>query len=316
MSSSLAQRLSMLSEAAPLWLDGPTGTQLEAHGFRSHPRLWTALASIDDPELLASVHRRYLQAGADCVTANTFRTTAFAAQLAGVDVARMRACARQAVHIARQVCQEFPSRFVLGSMAPLADCYQPDRVPADCVLEREHARNVDWLLEAGCDGLLLETQGVAREALCAVRSARRLWDGPILVSFLPDDRGDALLGGDDLLQTVRACLDLGASAILLNCAHVAVILRALRCLSALGSPTDRAPIWLGAYPNAAHRVKQAGQWLWQADPDAARRLPLHTRQLAAHGALIVGACCGFGPDDLAQMIAAWTPDRMLGPSAP
>lgn len=315
MSGSLAQRLLMLSEAVPLWLDGPTGTQLEANGFRSQPQLWTALASIDAPELLASVHRRYLQAGADCVTANTFRTTAFAAQLAGVDMARMQACCRQAVRIARQVCREFPSRFVLGSMAPLADCYQPDRVPTDGMLAREHARNVDWLLEAGCDGLLLETQGVTREVLCAVRSARRLWDGPILVSFLPGDRGNTLLGGDDLPQTARACLDLGASAILLNCAHVDVILRALQCLSALSFPTGYGPILLGAYPNAAHRVEQAGQWLWQADPDAARRLPTYARQLVASGARIVGACCGFGPDDLAQMIAAWTSDRVLGPSA-
>ena len=248
-----------LDQPRPLWLDGPTGTQLEAAGFVSHPLLWTARASLDDPACLAKVHRRYREAGAQCLTANTFRTTAFAAKQAGVDPALLRRCAQQAVHIARQVCSEGAEPgWVLGSMAPLSDCYLPMDAPSDEVLAREHARNADWLLEAGCDGLLIETQGSAREALQALRAARRCFSGPILVSFLLGDRGDTLLAGDDLSVTAQACLDSGASALLLNCSHTDVLLRGLPILAALQRNTGSGSRPIGAYPNADRRYCEGG----------------------------------------------------------
>ena len=314
MAADLAQRLQS-PPAGPLFLDGPTGTQLEAAGFVSHPLLWTASASVEAPDLLAAIHRRYVAAGAHCLTANTFRTTAFAAQQAGVDVARVRGWARQAVQLARDACRQAADpRWVLGSMAPLCDCYQPAQVPPDAILDREHARNADWLLDAGCDGLLIETQGSSREALCALRAARRHFDGPVLLSFLLAEPGDRLLGGDGLVTTARACIDAGATAILLNCAHFAVVQRGLQQLATGLPTTDSGSRWLGAYPNADRCERQGSDWRWVADPDARRLLLPRARQLWAQGARIVGLCCGFGPADLAQMIAAISPARVLGPT--
>ncbi len=309
MRGELAKALGQASQMQPFWLDGPTGTQLEACGFASHPVLWTAAASVDCPDLLAAVHRRYLAAGSHSVTANTFRSTAFAARQAGRDPQRAQAWTQKAVAIARAVTQEFaePRRWVWGSMAPLGDCYQPQQAPNDSVLAAEHTRNADWLMEAGCDGILIETQGSAREALCALRTARRRCDGPILVSFLPANLGTTLLGGDDLLQTAAACRDEGADGLLVNCAHADVLLRAIGCLSALSPSPSDTPV-LGAYPNADRRIQRSdGEWAWEADPQDKAQRSLAMRALQQAGARILGACCGFGADDLALLIKALAP---------
>lgn len=287
-----------------LLLDGPTGTQLEARQFVSHPALWTAMAVESAPTLLAEVHRSYLQAGAQCLTANTFRTTAYAAAQAGVPVSQAQHWAEQSVALARQVAREFAApRWVLGSLAPLSDCYQPERTPADAIVYREHARTTDWLLGAGCDGLLLETQGCAREVRLALAAVRRTYAGPVLVSLLPDETGECLLDGSDLLTTARACVDLGASALLVNCAHPDVTLQALSRLQPV--PRLRAPhLALGAYPNAARLQRGVAGFAFVDDADSHRRLAERTRQLWQAGARILGLCCGYGPQDLAELIAA------------
>lgn len=292
---------------AGLWLDGPTGTQLEAMGFVLHPTLWTALAAETAPTLLADVHRSYLQAGAQVITANTFRTTAYAAASAGVPMAQARRWTAASVAIARRVVAEFSTpRWVLGSLAPLADCYRPEATPDDAIVEREHARTADWLLEAGCDGLLLETQGCGREVRLGLAAVRRSYRGPLLVSFLPDESGTQLLDGSDLQTTARACAELGASALLINCAHAEV---ALWALSQLREATERsAPgLPLGAYPNADRLVCRDGQRVFTPDEEQPARLAERMRQLRQAGASILGLCCGFGPADLRKAIDCLEP---------
>lgn len=291
-------------EKAPILLDGPTGTALEARGFRSLPGSWTAGVVDSDPALLAAVHDDYLRAGAELITANTFRTTAFAAQTAGL--ADPEATAKRwlfsSVALARTCAAKWGSaRFVLGSLAPLADCYRPQQTPDDRVLRIEHRRTADWLVQAGCDGILVETQGCGREARIAVESAIAAAAGamPILVSFLPDASGDRLLDGEPLLPIAAHCLSVGASALLVNCAPVDVLIRALELLR----PLADGKVPLGAYPNAARLQVTGGVLRWQADAQAADRVDAG-RRLRQAGAQILGACCGFSAADLTALAAA------------
>ncbi len=57
-----------------LLLDGATGTELGRRGVDIRLPLWSARALLDAPEVLAGIHRDYLEAGAGAITANTFRT--------------------------------------------------------------------------------------------------------------------------------------------------------------------------------------------------------------------------------------------------
>lgn len=290
-----------LGAQAPLILDGPTGSELERGGFQSHETLWTARAAELAPSLLYDVHRSYLDAGADLLTANTFRTTAWAAEQAGFAASGARGWLARSVAIAREACAGAPGpRWVLGSMAPLADCYHPQKTPPDAILRREHARTAEWLAAAGCDGILIETQGSGREAQIAVAAAQ-LTGLPVLVSFLPDPSpGEVrLLGGDPLRDCAEACLSLGAAGVLVNCAHVEVLARALSELRPLRC-------FIGAYANAARMVMTAGEPAWIPDePDVASDALVRAGvAFWRGGARLLGACCGFGPDALALLAQA------------
>ena len=63
-----------LRAAAPILLDGATGTELEARGIEAGLPLWSSHALLHAPEAVEAIHRDYALAGAEILTANTFRT--------------------------------------------------------------------------------------------------------------------------------------------------------------------------------------------------------------------------------------------------
>src|SRR5438067_10454990 len=132
-------------------IDGATGTELARRGIDTRTSLFSAAALLDDRgcRTLREVHRDYVNAGAQVITANTFRTNP---RKAGP---RWRDLTETAVRIAR----ESGAQAVAGSIAPAAECYLPALRPRDALPEhREMARA---LAESGCDLLLVETVAAA-----------------------------------------------------------------------------------------------------------------------------------------------------------
>jgi homocysteine S-methyltransferase len=62
----------------PLVLDGPMGTLLIERGIDLGSKLWSALALINAPDQVKKIHKEYIEAGADIITTNTFRTNPYA----------------------------------------------------------------------------------------------------------------------------------------------------------------------------------------------------------------------------------------------
>ncbi|MFO0573667.1 MAG: homocysteine S-methyltransferase family protein [Polyangia bacterium] len=292
-----------------LVLDGPTGTALEAKGYRLHEILWTATAAVDAPELLAAVHHEYLRAGAELITANTFRTTAHAAQAAGSTAEAAQAWMSAAVEVARAACAGASGgALCAGSLAPLADCYRPERTPPDEVLRAAHAQTAGWLWAAGCDLILVETQGSGREAAIAVAAAHAA-GAPVWVSLLPGADGEHLLDGSPLLEAAVACVRGGAEAVLLNCAHHEVIERALRALQ----PLRRDGVRLGAYANAARLLRAPDGLRFVPEPSplgqqVAEYAATAQRWRDTLGAVLLGGCCGMTPAHI-RALAALPPAR-------
>ncbi|MGB5415925.1 MAG: homocysteine S-methyltransferase family protein, partial [Polyangiales bacterium] len=129
-------------------LDGAIGTELASRGLTLEAPTWSARAIHQAPKLLAEVHAAYVEAGATLHTANTFRTQPRAFgdgwRLALTDAVRI---ARDAVG---------PGQTLLGSMAPVEDCYRPDLSPGK-EARTEHRQVASALAGAGCDVLLCET---------------------------------------------------------------------------------------------------------------------------------------------------------------
>ena len=121
-----------------LLLDGATGTELDRRGVDIGLPLWSARALLEAPGVLAEIHRDYLEAGAGAITTNTFRTHRRTLDKIGLGD-RAAELTGLAVTIARRARDDIrPDAPVLGSVAPLEECYRPDLAPDDAACRGEH----------------------------------------------------------------------------------------------------------------------------------------------------------------------------------
>jgi len=290
---------SRIQRGPPLLLDAAMGTELERRGAVTVLPLWSAAALLDAPRIVFDIHAADTAAGADVLTANTFRTHARSLARAGLD-GQSELLTWRAVSLAREAADlaaEPP--FVVGSLSPLEDCYRPDLVPDDVALDREHALQAEALAAAEVDGILLETHNTVREIAAAARAAAatRL---PVIVSVMTDGMG-RLLSGETIEDVVRALSPIGPDAFAINC----VPARFLESdLARLAAAAPGAP--LGAYGNVG-QPRAGGEPGELPDPEEYGRLAERWLSL---GARIVGGCCGTGPAYTARL------REMLGPRRP
>jgi S-methylmethionine-dependent homocysteine/selenocysteine methylase len=283
-----------------LLLDGATGTELDRRGVDIGLPLWSARALLDAPEVLAEIHRAYLEAGAGAITANTFRTHRRSLAKAGLGQ-RAAELTGLAVALARRVRDEFRSdALVLGSVAPLEDCYRPELAPGAAACLAEHAEMIECLLEAGADLILIETMNNLPEAGAAADAARRLAPGRWMISLCTRPQGPpgVLLSGETAAPLLEQLHD--ARAVGVNCVPAPETEAQVRCLGD-ALPDD---VRIMAYANVGH-ADEAGNWVSTDAVDPARFADYARRWVDA-GATIVGGCCGTTPDTI-RAIA----DRLL-----
>lgn len=279
----------LLSAQDIVRLDGATGTELQRRGFETPLPLWTAEAARRAPDLLHRIHADYLHAGADIVTANTFRTQPYTLRRVGREAEALD-LTLASVAMARAACRDAGRGLVAGGMAPLEDCYHPELAPPEDVARHEHALHARNLAEAGVDLLLVETMNTLDEALAAAEAA--LATGlPVVVSCILRQDG-ALLSGEDLAATLAGLRAVAVSGrrlagVALNCASPATLLAALE-----GSAESSEPC-LGAYANvgipAGITPDDYGAW---------------ARACRDRGARLLGGCCGTTPEHIAAVTRA------------
>ena len=86
----------------PVVLDAAMGTELDRRGVPTTLPLWSAIGLLEHPDVVRTIHRDELLAGAEIVTTNTFRATARALARAGRDPAGAADLNRLAVRLARE----------------------------------------------------------------------------------------------------------------------------------------------------------------------------------------------------------------------
>ncbi|MCG6157151.1 homocysteine S-methyltransferase family protein [Rubinisphaera margarita] len=269
-----------------LILDGPMGTELTKRGFDVGRPGWSARALLEAPELISAIHRDYVEAGAMILTTNTFRT--HAVNLEGWhDPAEAGRLTRLAVELAREAaghrCRVF------GSVSPLGDSYLPGEAVEPSWLQEQHTAMLNELLEAGVDGLLVETQTTFREAEMIVHLTRGC-GRPVVLSVVSFD-GQTMLDGTPL-----ACLrELARSGLLdaigCNCVPVEIVEDVLHQMQDFGIPKV-------VYANSG-RMNSLGEW----EESAGALLDQHVafaRIWTTHGVRLLGGCCGTDVDLVAN----------------
>ncbi len=290
-----------LQSGGPLLLDAAMGTELARRGADTRPPLWSARALRTAPELVEAIHAENVAAGADVLTANTFRLHE---RNLGKDPektfleGKMKTSSRElvtfAVRLAREAASRIPSKggspsrpvFVAGSLAPLEDCYRPDLVPDDAALAREHREMAGALAAAGCDLILVETMNSIRELLAATRAA--LETGlPVVASMVTDGAG-RLLSGERIEESAAALLRLSSppDAAGVNCVPARRIGGDLARLRA-AAPSLR----LSVYANTGRAIDEAkGLFTEPVRPEEYALLA--KGWVEGGGVALVGSCCG------------------------
>jgi homocysteine S-methyltransferase len=251
-------------------------------------------ALLEEPGAVRDLHRDYAAAGAEALTAATFRVAPYSLRRHSLEN-RAGELAALAVGLARQgAAAAGREALVFAAWTTLEDCYRPDLVPDGAALEREHAATAAILAASGADGLLLETFNAMREARVAARAAAATGLA-VIVSFACRE-GGRLLSGEDARDAAGAVTVPGVVAVGVNCTRRVDTMPALARV-AVG--TDRP---LVAYANDAWFADDA-QWL-AATPAAPASYGRCALAWAAAGARLVGGCCGTTPEHIAAVVQA------------
>jgi S-methylmethionine-dependent homocysteine/selenocysteine methylase len=293
-----------LSSGRTLLLDGATGTELRRRGMALSDATWSALASLDDLDLLRTIHRDYIDAGADVITTNTFATTRFVLEAAGhgddfrVVNSRAVAAAREARDMGgREVA-------IAGSLSCLPPRFDVHAYPDENTERAAYLELAETLAEAGVDLLALEMLQETRHAPLACEAARVVglpfWIG---VSCRLG-AGTAIVGFDFPLVPLAECLEalLPFAPAAVNVMHspVSAVEPALREVRARWAGP------LGAYPEIGDGTPQAPH---AVSPD---NLAAQARGWMAGGAQIIGGCCGTTPEHIRALA---TLPRTVRPAA-
>jgi S-methylmethionine-dependent homocysteine/selenocysteine methylase len=283
-----------LRDAAPLILDGANGTELERRGVHTGLPLWSTHALLDAPDVVETIHADYARAGADVLTANTFRTQRRILGRAGLG-ARAAELTERAVALARAGAACRPGgepALVAGSAPTLEDCYRPDLVPDAESLAREHADHAANLATAGVDLVLVETMNTIREATAAARAARGV-GLPAVISFVCWE-GATLLSGEPLAEAVEVVRREAPLAVGVNCLPPSNV---PACLPVLVASRIPAAIYANlGEPDATTGFARSED----CSPEAFAALAL---SWCAAGARIIGGCCGTTPDHLHAVVS-------------
>ena len=308
-----------------LVLDGAMGTMLQAHRlseadfrgerFADHPhdlRGDNDLLVLTRPDIVAAVHRAYLEAGADIIETNTFNAnrisqadyglTHLARELneAAASLARAAADEAEAADPARP-------RYVAGAIGPTnkTASLSPDvadpaarNVTFEALVEA-YAEAAEGLIAGGADLLLVETIFDTLNAKAAIFAIETVFERlgvrlPVMLSGTVVDASGRTLSGQTVEAFFASVAHANPFSVGLNCALGARQLRGW-----LADLARVAPVPVSAYPNAGLPNEFGG---YDETPEVTAGL---IAEWARDGLVnIVGGCCGTTPDHVRAIAAA------------
>mmetsp|Transcript_138794 Transcript_138794/g.431763 ORF Transcript_138794/g.431763 Transcript_138794/m.431763 type:complete len:329 (+) Transcript_138794:36-1022(+) len=254
------------------------------------------------PSVIREVHLKYIAAGANIITTNTYATVRarLAKELGAPE--RWEEAVKTSLSMAKEARSESGKDVLIaGSLPPLAGSYRPDNVGLyDDILKtyREHVA----VMAEHVDLFLCETMTTGEEARAAATAAKESGK-PVWISWNCKEDGAATLrSGETLQQAWDKVADLKPEAALVNCVTPETVSVAVPQLKRLGAR------FCGGYGNAFSAIpegwtnKKAGIGALgertDMTPEAYADFVARWREA---GASIVGGCCKVGPDHISKL---------------
>ena len=301
-------------------LDGATGTMIQQYHLAESDFRGQRFVDIPGqmkgnndmlcltrPDIVEDIHRRYLQAGADIISTNTFSSQRISqADYHMEDYAREMAY--EGARIARQCADAFSSdkpRFVAGSIGPTnKTCSMSPDVSNPAARELTYdelyvaySEQIDGLIAGGVDALLIETIFDTLNAKVAIDAAMTVMrqhgvELPIMVSVTVSDWAGRTLSGQTLEAFLASISSYPVFSVGLNCSFGAV-----QMLPFLRQLAKKAPYYISAYPNAG-LPNSMGLY----DETAESMAPQMGRMIDEGLVNIIGGCCGTDEHFIAKYI--------------
>lgn len=269
-----------------LLFDGGMGTLVQAAGLHTVHEV-PDLLNLTHPEAIVAIQRQYVEAGADCITTNTFNTNRLKLANAGATVAEVYAAAAANARAAG-------GPLVAGDIGPTGALLEPLGTLTfdeafDIFSEQACAAEA-----AGCDLIVVETMADLLEAKAAVLAAVESTTLPVFATMTFGEDGRTFLGTTPAIAATTLSA-LGASAVGLNCSLGPTELAPL--VGEL-APHDRALVM--AQPNAGLPRIQDGETVFDVGPNEFAQA---MEAILDAGATVIGGCCGTTPDHIAALRA-------------
>ena len=256
--------------------DGAMGTMLQARGLKAGA--FPETYNLTHPDIVLSIHKAYVEAGADIITANTFGANPF--KMKGLNVAEI---ITRGVEIAKASGAKKVALDVSSHGALLE--------PNGTLSFDEAYQNYAFIMrqgeKAGADLILIETMSDLLETKCALLAAKENTSLPVYVTMTYMEDGRTFLGTDPVTATITLC-SLGADAVGVNCS-----LGAKDMIPLVKTICEYATCPVIVQPNAGLPKIQDGLTVYDDTPEDFAAAML---EMANLGVTILGGCCGTTPD--------------------
>jgi len=306
-------------------LDGAMGTMIQTYGLGEEEYRGTQFAdhasplkgnndllSITQPQIIAEIHSKFLEAGADIIETNTFNANSVSMEDYNM-ADQVRAINLAAARIAREQADQWSAntpdkhRFVAGSLGPTnkTASLSPDvnnpgfraiTFPELVALYKEQAHA---LIDGGVDLLLVETVFDTLNCKAALFAIMELQEElgtelPIMVSGTITDASGRTLSGQTVEAFWNSVNHANLFSIGLNCALGAEQMRPY-----VQELSEVADCYVSAHPNAGLPNEMGG---YDESPEFMAGV---LEEFASAGLVnIAGGCCGTTPDHIAVIAEA------------
>ena len=331
-------------------LDGAIGTELQGMGVPMDPASWCGPGNYTHAATVRQMHERYIRAGADIITTNTFNTLRPALEASGygelvreintraVDAAleaRDRAGGDRPVYIAGSISCRIPVRDRRTGTLLGGTGYGYGASLSKDELRAYTDEQANILAESGVDFFLMENMWADNESRLIAAEAAKATGLPVWVGFTasmaPDGQTVRLSLGDDRHYSIGMGVPMWTSSWrtidyeMTLAAAISEILplkpdvlgvfhaRLDETTAALQVMLDK---WSGpivAYPDAGREdYLETWQDSMVANKDSAEELTNEAARWVEMGAQVIGTCCGFGVDYI-RALRGTLPARVSSP---
>jgi len=270
-----------------LIMDGAMGTLLMEKGIR--PDESFDLQNIKNPEIVKSIHKRYVDAGADIIETNTFGANRIKLSDYKADD-KVFEINSAAVKLAKEAADG--DAFVCGSIGPLGKFIEPLGELSFDEAASTFAEQAIALEKSGADCLCVETISDLQEMRAAIIGIKASVSIPVIASLTYDENGLTVFGTPPEVAVI-VLEALGADVISANCSTgpEGIIKISKRLLQKSSKP-------IMVMPNAGMPEIEGDRAVYKMPP---KKFAAHAKKFAEMGVSIIGGCCGTTPDHIEEV---------------